>query len=71
MMLIPNWKRIVRKAWSIRLMVFAGLLSGCEVILPLYQDSIPRGIFAVMSMLAIGGGFVARLVAQKDMDDGA
>jgi hypothetical protein len=68
-MMIPNWKRVLRKAWSIRLMVLAGFLSGCEVILPMYQESIPRGTFAMLSMLAIGGGFIARIVSQKGMRD--
>jgi hypothetical protein len=71
MNLIPEWKKIIRKAWSVRLMVLAGLLSGCEVILPLYSEAIPRNAFAVLSMLAIAGGFIARLVAQKGMNDGA
>lgn len=69
MTLLPNWKRVVRRAWSVRLMVLAGLLTGCEAILPLYQEAIPRGAFAVLSMLAIVGGFVARIVAQKGVDD--
>ena len=67
--LAPDWKLILRKAWSIRLMVLAGILTGCEAILPLYQEAIPRGLFAVLSMIAIVGGFVARLLAQKDMGD--
>lgn len=69
MMLVPNWKRILKKAWSIRLMLLAGLLSGCEVILPLYSEAIPRNVFAGLSMLAIAGGFIARIVAQKEMRD--
>jgi len=67
--LAPDWKLILRKAWSIRLMLLAGILTGCEAVLPLYQDTIPRGLFAVLSMIAIVGGFIARLLAQKDMGD--
>lgn len=69
MMLAPNWKRILKKAWSIRLMILAGLLSGAEVILPLFSDAIPRNVFAGLSMVVIMGAFVARLVVQKDMSD--
>lgn len=69
MKLASDWKRILRKAWSVRLMILAGLLSGLEVILPLFMDSIPRNLFAVLSMLTISGAFMARIVAQKDMDD--
>lgn len=67
---LPDWQRVIRKAWSIRLMVLAGLLTGCEAVLPLYQDAIPRGTFAVLSMVAITGGMIARIVAQKDLDNG-
>ena len=69
MNLHPEWRDILRKAWSIRLMILAGLLSGCEAILPLYEQAIPRGIFAALSMVAIMGGFIARLVAQRNMGD--
>lgn len=62
-----DWKRILRKAWSIRLMLLAGLLSAVEVALPFFSDAMPRGVFAALSGLSVGGAFVARLVAQKDM----
>ena len=67
MKLYDNWKSILKKAWSIRLMLLAGLLSGIEVALPFFQDTIPRGIFAALSIFAVGGAFVARLVAQKNV----
>lgn len=67
MKLISNWRDILRYAWSIRLMILAGVLSGVEVILPLFADCCPRGLFAVLSMLTIAGAFVARIVAQKDV----
>lgn len=63
----PDWKAIVKKAWSIRLMLLAGLLSAVEVVLPFFSDAMPRGVFAALSGLSVGGAFVARLVAQKDM----
>jgi hypothetical protein len=69
MKLASDYRDILRKAWSIRLMLLAGLLTGCEAILPLYQESIPRGTFAVLSMLAITGGLIARIVAQRNMGD--
>jgi hypothetical protein len=67
--LIDGWQKIVRKAWSFRLMLLAGLLSGCEVILPLYADSIPRNLFAVLSMLSISCAMIARVVAQREFKD--
>lgn len=64
--LIPDWRRVLSKAWSIRLAAVAALLSGCEVVLPLFGDAIPRNIFAVLSFLAVVGAMIARLVAQKE-----
>jgi hypothetical protein len=48
-------------------MIIAGLLSAVEVILPLFADVVPRGVFAGLSLVAVGGGFVARLLAQRDL----
>lgn len=71
MRLSQDWKKIVRRAWSIRLMILAGLLSGAELILPLFADEIPRGTFAVLTMLAVSGAFIARLVAQREFEHDA
>lgn len=68
MTLKPNWREIFRKAWSIRLGVLAGLFSGAEVVLPLFMDTMPRHVFALLSMLAVGGAVIARLVAQPKAD---
>jgi hypothetical protein len=69
MKLISNWRAVLRYAWSIRLLVLAGLLSGAEIALPLIQDllPIPRGVFAGLSFIATAGGLVARLVAQQSV----
>lgn len=65
--LYPNWKEIIRKAWSIRFIVMAGILSGCEVILPLFGDDIPKNIFASLSLFFVTAAFVARIIAQHDI----
>lgn len=67
MKLYDNWRTIVRKAWSVRFMIIAGVLSGVEVVLPLFVDALPRGTFAVLSFLAVSAAFVARIVAQQDV----
>jgi hypothetical protein len=69
MSLTHNWRDILRKAWSIRLMILAGLLSGIEVVLPLFADCCPRGLFAILSMMTIAGAFVARLIAQRGLSE--
>lgn len=65
MKLAPNWKTILKKAWSIRLMLLAALLSGAEVVLPFFSHAMPRGVFAFVSFLVVAAAFIARLVAQQ------
>ncbi len=68
MCLVWNWKIILRKAWSIRLIVLAALLSGLEVALPLLDLAfVPPGWFAFGSFLVTAGAFVARIVAQPSI----
>jgi hypothetical protein len=66
MQLIPEWKRIVRRAWSLRLIVLAGVLSAGEVVLPLFSDAVPRGQFALLALLTTVGAAIARVVAQPE-----
>jgi hypothetical protein len=68
MKLDQDWKNIARKAWSIRLGVLAAILTGCEVILPLYGDRFQRGDFALLSFVVVCAALIARLVAQKGLD---
>ncbi len=65
--LIDDWRLIVRKAWSIRLGALAAVLSGAEVVLPLFSDMFPRNLFAVLSFVAVVGAMAARFVAQPKM----
>ncbi len=67
MRLYDNWKEILRKAWSIRFMIIAAVLSGIEVILPFLNESIPKNVFAALSFVFVSAAFVARLVAQRDV----
>lgn len=68
MKLYSNWKDIVKKAWSIKFIILAGILSASEVILPLFFDYFDRGTFAVLSFVAVSGAFMSRLIAQKDIE---
>lgn len=69
MKLYPHWKKIAKRAWSFRLIAVAGILSGCELIIPMFSGIMPRGVFAALSFTTTAGALVARLVAQKDMAD--
>lgn len=68
MNLLPEWKWLIRKTWSIRLVILSALLSGFEVILPLFVDTIPRNLFAALSMCSAIAAGIARVVAQPKME---
>ena len=67
MELLPDWKKIARRAWSFRLTIIAALLSGAEVVLPLFIDVLPRNLFASLSFVAVVGAAAARVVSQPRM----
>lgn len=64
MKLLDDWNVVLKKAWSVRLIVLAGALSGAEVMLPMFQDSIPRGMFASLSGMVTAMALFARVIAQ-------
>ena len=68
--LIPDAKRVLRKAWSVRLGILAALFSGLEVVVPLFVDALPRSTFAVLSFVSVVGAVLARFVAQPRMLNG-
>jgi hypothetical protein len=70
-MLIPDWKRVLTKAWSVRLMYIAGLLSAIEAVLPLFQSRIPHGRFAIATFIITAAAVIARLWAQPKMYGGS
>lgn len=67
MELLPDWKKIARRAWSFRLAIIAALLSGAEVVLPLFIDVLPRNLFASLSFVSVVGAALARVVSQPRM----
>lgn len=72
MKLVPNWHAVLTRAWSVRLMVLAFVLTMLEVMLPLLDGylPIPPLTFATLSGLATAGAFVARFDAQKTASGG-
>ena len=71
MTLINDWKTVLRKAWSVKLIIIAALLSGIEAVLPFFEANVPQGIFAALSGFVTAGALLARVVAQKDMGNGS
>ena len=67
MRLIEDWKHVAKHAWSIRFIVLAALLSGVEIVLPMFDDTMPRGLFAVLMLIVTVAAAVARLIPQPKM----
>lgn len=69
MRMVDDWRTIVLKAWSVRLIILAGVLQGAEIALPLINKAlpIPPMTFAVASLVVTAAAFVARLTAQRNM----
>jgi len=66
----PDWRRILTRAWSVRLMLLAGLLSGLEVALQYIDLPLPPGVFAALMTVIVAAAFIARLMAQENLPHG-
>ena len=64
-LLVDDWKEILKKAWSVRLIILAGLLTGVEAVLPFFGKNIP-GI-QLLTLFVVAAALIARLLAQKNI----
>jgi hypothetical protein len=69
MILIPDWRRVLRKAWCIRFALIAAALGGADLLMQLITPSHPSGRFIVLAVLVNCAGVFARLVPQPKMRD--
>ena len=65
--LLDDWRKIARSAWRIRLSIVAAIFTAAEVVVPLFGDVLPRGVFVLLAFSASIGAAFARLVAQPEM----
>jgi len=70
MKLIDNAGDVLKKAWSVRLMVLAAILTGAETLMAfdLFTIGIPPAIRAPLTAMVVAGAFIARFYAQANMD---
>lgn len=69
MKVASDWHAVLRHAWSIRLILVAGLLDGLSAGLaidPLLLP-IPLAAVALTSVAVNAAAFISRLVAQKEL----
>ena len=67
--LVDDARWVLTKAWSVRLLAIAAVLSGVEVTISVassfgVKPPIPAGVFAVLSGLVTVAAMIARFVAQ-------
>lgn len=67
--LIPNWKKTLKYAWSLRLEAIGCVCQVGEFLVPLYVDKFPRGVMAIAATTFIVGGMIARFFKQRNMSD--
>ena len=65
--IIPQWKKTLRYAWSIRFAVLSGICSAGEVIISYFPDLLPRGAMAGLAVSFALVGIVSRFIVQKDL----
>lgn len=65
--LLPDWRRVLRRAWSVRLSIIAALFTAAEVVVPVLGEVLPRGVFVLLAFAASIGAALARIVAQPEM----
>lgn len=67
MTLVEDWQLILKKAWSIRLLLLSAILSAAEAVVPLFIDVLPHNTFTILAVLAAIGGAASRIIAQPAM----
>jgi hypothetical protein len=67
MNLVPNWKRVLRRAWSVKFNLLASVLTGFAAALPVLMDKMPPVWFLLLCAVVPLAAAVARLVDQPKM----
>ena len=69
MKFIDDFSTVWRKAWSVRLLLLASVLAGCEAILPIFQPEQPSPWWSVLTFAVVAGALWARFIAQHGMHE--
>lgn len=69
--LIRDWKRVLRRAWSVKLALASSAFGAIELLLPQFTDVIPRHTFAVLSIAVGVLAAIFRLLAQQELQNDA
>ena len=67
MRLVSDWRLILRKAWSVRLMLLATALNSLAAVWFVLSDNVPEWLFLVSGICIPMAALVARLIDQPRM----
>lgn len=70
MTLVEDWRRILRRAWSIRFNLAAAALTGAIAAWPALMNDIPDDTFIWGAVALNVGAMVARLLQQPELSNG-
>lgn len=69
-MLIPEWKDVLKRAWSVKFLTLAAVLSGCETIMQLGGSAfLPQWVVPAVVGLLSALGILARVLAQHEAEE--
>jgi len=70
MMLLPDWKDILKRAWSVKFLTAAAVVSGCETIVSMSGTTLfPPGVASAVTGVLAALGILARVLAQKEAEE--
>jgi len=68
--LIADWKRVLRRAWTVRLNIAACLLYSAELVVGMLTPQFPSGRFVAAAAIVSVLAGIARVIEQKNLRDG-
>jgi hypothetical protein len=69
MSLLPDWKSVLTRAWSVKFLALSGVLSGCEAVMQVAGGSfLPPGVGPAVIGVLSALGILARVLAQKEAE---
>lgn len=66
---LPEWKRILKRAWSIRIALLLGALNGLYGAFDVFKDLMPPYAFLALNMALSIAVVAGRLTKQKGVSD--
>lgn len=67
MKMISDWRKMLRRAWSVRMALIAGFFSAASGVAPYFQSMIDPLVFALLASFFAFGAVIARVIAQPDL----